>query len=237
MKTTSHVVCFLALWLAVATSLSPSGNTVKRKPTQLCSRENDSSLPEAAIDRRSSLTAIASSMGLASASLVQSPEAQAAPKKSKSPRTYFQGKVTIQDSDLPPEIGGYKTILISARPKNPTSIPPEVVRSARGGVPAVFFAVVTNPTFPAKFKLTENDITPEGDFGLSSDPYWWAEEAEWEISARVDKDGAIRTLDPEDLVGRTITSQPGATTSDTDVCVAVKERGFFGSYYERKENS
>jgi len=186
-------------------------------------------------DRRSSLLSMAA-LGLA---MTTTPlMAEAAPsKKGRSktkPRTYFKGKITIKDG-TEYVMGDYKAIFISARPKNPATIPPEVVASARGGVPAVFFAVVKDPKFPAKFELTENDITPEGDFGLTSDPYWWAEDSEWEISARVDTDGVIRTLDPGDLVGRTITSQPGDASPDTEVCVAVKERGFFGSYYQKKD--
>lgn len=179
-------------------------------------------------DRRSALKSIVA-VGLAGAHGPAT--ANAAPaKKKKNAKTYFKGKITVQDGEMA-ALGDYKAIFISARPKNPTSIPPEVVASARGGVPAVFFAAILNPKFPAEFSMTENDITPEGDFGLTSDPYWWAEDTEWEISARVDYDGAVRTLDANDsLVGRTITAQPGEGSPDTEVCVVVKDRGSFGSY-------
>lgn len=189
-------------------------------------------------DRRSMVSSMAT-IGLASvfgaSGLMDPPSVQAAvssPKKK--PRTYFKGKVVIKGDDGASN-NDYKAVYVSARPKNPVSIPPEVQRSARGGVPAVFFAAIPNPkSFPVDFTLTENDITPEGDFGLTSDPYWWAEDVEWEISARVDSDGAVRTLDAEDLVGRTVTSEPGETSPDTKIVVSVKERGFFGSYFQTK---
>ena len=199
--------------------------------------EGDASLQ----DRRSALSSVVG-MGLSMAGLatMKSSPAEAAvstKKKATAPRTYFKGKITLKDDEATKAVlGNYKALFVSARPKNPATIPPEVVRSARGGVPAVFFAVIPNPTFPAQFTLTENDITPEGDFGLTSDPYWWSEDAEWEISVRADSDGVVRTLDSADLVGRSVTSQSGEGSPDADVCIAVKERGFFGSYYQRKEN-
>jgi len=188
-----------------------------------------------------SLAAVPGFMTPTSAQAVADASSSSSPAKKrkatkKKPRVYFKGAITLKDgAEVPPivGIGSYKALFVSARPKNPTNMPPEVARAARGGVPAVFFAIVPNPKLPGQsFVLTESDITSEGDFGLTSDPYWWAEETEWEISVRVDTDGAVRTFDRDDLVGRTITNQVGESSPDTNVIVAVAERGFFGSYFE-----
>lgn len=114
-------------------------------------------------------------MGLAVSRLATPSTAKAATSKQTGakPCTYSKGKVTIEDEEDDDDatkavVGNYKSIFVLARPKNPASIPPQVVGSARGGVPAVFFAVVPHPTFPAEFTSMENDITPKGDFELSS---------------------------------------------------------------------
>jgi hypothetical protein len=155
-------------------------------------------------------------------------------------RVYFKGRVTLQNEDIPAEIrkANNKALILTARPKNMANVPPEVNAAGRGSVPAVFTAIIPNPqSFPQTFQLTSNDLTPEGDFGLSGDPYWWADEPEWEISARVDTDGSISTLDPTDLVGRTFTSQVGEDKPEAEVCVAVQKRGVFGSRFQRKETA
>lgn len=231
------------LLCSTATAFAPSCASTTRH-SSLCQSDSDgdAALNDSPLqDRRSVLSSVAA-IGLASASGLAAPlaiPAAQSDRKSDKPRKYFKGKITLKDDEATKQavLGNYKAIFVSARPKNPASIPPEVVRSAgAGGVPAVFFAAIPNPSnFPVEFKLTENDITPEGDFGLTSDPYWWSEDAEWEISVRADTDGVVRTLDGSDLVGRTITSQPGETAPDTEVCIALKERGFFGSYFQRKQ--
>lgn len=233
----SHISFFVACSVGQAFAFQQSARTSHNTGLHLVNDENtgDEGAVAALQDRRAALGSMAAAaFGVATSILPgEAAKAVTTPKKKKRPRVYFKGKVAIKEGESV-EMGTQQALFISARPKNPTSIPPEVVRSARGGVPAVFFAVVQNPSFPARFELTENDITPEGDFGLTSDPYWWAEESEWEISARVDSDGIVRTLDATDLVGRTLTSQTGEGSPDADVTVSVKERGFFGSYYQEK---
>ena len=165
------------------------------------------------------------------------------PKKvlNKNLRPYFKGKITVKDDQIPSEVleSTNRALIITARPKNPSLVPPEVLSRSRGEVPSVFTAIVPSPQLDGKqtFTLTSNDITPEGDFGLSGDPYWWGDEVEWEISARVDTDGQLNTLAPTDLVGRTITSQIGEDKGDEAiVCVDLTKRGFYGSRKERRQN-
>ncbi|KAL3921673.1 MAG: hypothetical protein SGILL_002623 [Bacillariaceae sp.] len=159
----------------------------------------------------------------------------------KNARTYFKGKVTVKDSQISSELleSSDRALILTARPKNPARVPPEVLSSTRGESPSVFTAIVPKPLLDGKqtFALTSNDITPEGDFGLSGDAYWWADEPEWEISARVDTDGNLNTLAPTDLVGRTITSQIGEDKAETDVCVDLNQRGYFGSRKERRQSA
>ena len=159
----------------------------------------------------------------------------------KNLRTYFKGKITVKDDQIPSEVleSTNRALIVTARPKNPSLVPPEVLSRSRGEVPSVFTAIVPSPKLDGKqtFTLTSNDITPEGDFGLSGSPYWWGDEVEWEISARVDTDGQLNTLAPTDLVGRTITSQIGEDKGDEAiVCVDLTKRGFYGSRKERRQN-
>jgi hypothetical protein len=198
-------------------------------------------------DRRSFGNAMASTaVAVLFSSLFSGQKAQALPPTGRprnvlgGNRVYFQGKVTLRDDDLPPAVANaaQKALILTARPKNAANVPPEVIRAGRGSVPAVFTAIIPQPTtFPQTFTLTSNDITPEGDFGLDGEAYWWADEPEWEISARVDTDGSLRTASPDDLVGRTVTSQVGEDQPEQEVCVAVQERGFFGSRFQRKQQT
>jgi hypothetical protein len=125
------------------------------------------------------------------------------------------------------------------RPKNPSLVPPEILAKTRGEVPSVFTAIVPKPLLDGKqtFKLTSNDITPEGDFGLSADPYWWGDEMEWEISARVNTNGQLNTLAPTDLVGRTITSKIGEDKgNEAAMCIDLTKQGFFGSRQQSRQS-
>jgi len=152
-------------------------------------------------------------------------------------RVFFKGKVEVKNDEISPEVqkAKNKALILTARPKNAANLPPEIAAASRGSVPAVFTVVIPSPkSFPQSFQLTSRDITPEGDFGSSGDPYWWADEPEWEISARVDTDGSLRTRDRSDLVGRTTTSQIGENKPEADLCITVQKRGFFGSHTEGK---
>jgi hypothetical protein len=147
-------------------------------------------------------------------------------------RTYFKGKITIKDNQIPSEVleSTNRALIVTARPKNPSLVPQEILAKTQGEVPSAFTAIVPKPQLDGKqmLKLTSNNITPEGDFGLSADLYWWGDEVEWEISARVDTDGQLNTLAPTDLVGRTITSQIGEDKgNEVVVCIDLTKRGFF----------
>jgi hypothetical protein len=235
--------------LASSQAFAPAGTTSTRPPTNLAAlNDNDDN---AMVDRRtfggifSSAAAVVAGSAIlpeiSNAAITSQPTGR--PRKvlnKKGARTYFKGKITVKDAAVPSEIleSTNTALILTARPKNPAKIPPEVLASTRGSIPSVFTAIIPKPTLDGKqtFTLTANDITPEGDFGLSGDPYWWADEPEWEISARVDTDGALNTLDPSDLVGRTITSQIGEDKADEAVvCVDLTKRGFLGSRDQRRE--
>jgi hypothetical protein len=202
------------------------------------------------VDRRSfgNVMASAATVPVFVSSLFSGQKAQALPPTGRprnvlggNNRVYFQGKVTLRDDDLPPAVANaaQTALILTARPKNAANVPPDVIRAGRGSVPVVFTAILPQPTtFPQTFTLTSNDITPEGDFGSDGEAYWWADEPEWEIVARVDTDGSLRTASPDDLVGRTVTSQVGEDQPEQEVCVAVQqERGSFGSRFQRKQQT
>jgi hypothetical protein len=235
--------------LASSQAFAPTGTLTKSATTSLAASGNNDN--NNVVDRKtfgslfsSAAAAVAGSALLPDASnAAVTSQPTGRPRKvlnKRGARTYFKGKITVKDASIPSEILGSSNtaLILTARPKNPAKIPPEVLASTRGSIPSVFTAIIPKPTLDGKqtFTLTSNDITPEGDFGLSGDPYWWADEPEWEISARVDTDGAFNTLDPSDLVGRTITSQVGEDKADEAiVCVDLTKRGFFGSRDQRLE--
>mmetsp|Transcript_15588 Transcript_15588/g.29010 ORF Transcript_15588/g.29010 Transcript_15588/m.29010 type:complete len:260 (-) Transcript_15588:208-987(-) len=230
------------------------GNAKSSMTSTAVASQSDGANDENVVDRRAFGKAMASvTAAVAASSLLPGQEASALPGQEASGvlptgrpkkvlgdnRVYFKGKVTLRDDNIPPAVqnAAKKALILTAKPKNAENVPPEVIRAGRGSVPAVFTAIIPQPdTFPQKFTLTSNDITPEGDFGLDGDAYWWADEPEWEISARVDTDGSLRTASSNDLVGRTITSQIGEDKPEQEVCVAVQERGFLGSRFQTKQN-
>lgn len=248
----TSIAIAMALTLASAQAFAPTAQSQGAQSTKttitttaMAAEPSDS---EGAVDRRMFGRAVFSTSAavLTSALLSGQEEAQALPPTGRPKkalgdnRVFFKGRVTLREQDIPPALQAAKerALIVTARPKNVANVPPEVIRAGRGQIPAVFTAIIPKPsTFPVKFQLTSNDITPEGDFGLDGSPYWWADEPEWELSARVDTDGVLRTASPEDLVGRTITSQIGEDKAEQDVCVEVQERGFFGSRFQRREKA
>jgi len=184
-----------------------------------------------AVNRREALAAV----GVAAASTLLPQTASAAKKKNRDlGRVFLKGKATLKDGvEIPIEFqdAKNKVLYITAKPVKADTAPPEVIRSAGGQIPAVFFAKKENPTLPFDFELPEAALTNEGSFGLDDDePYWWEGSTEWEVSVRYDTDGATRTADPSDLVGRTKT-----VALNDPVCVELTPRGFSGSYFERKQ--
>ncbi len=139
-------------------------------------------------------------------------------------RVYFKGKVKLRSNIISAK--NAKSLIVSARPKNPTNVPTEILASGQGDIPAVFTAILPKPdSFPFSFQLTSGDLTPEGKFGLLEDSYWWAEDTEWEISACVDMDDTFQTGARNGLIGRAYTVQMGENKSEQDVTVVVQPRG------------
>ena len=89
-----------------------------------------------------------------------------------------------------------------------------------------------------EFELTQKNLTPEGalilpaannegEEGDGSAMLWWEKnDKELIVSARLDTDGVASTRDPEDLVGRGISSR--SSDSAAVVSIELRGRGLFG---------
>ena len=129
------------------------------------------------------------------------------------------GVVRIADGVTPPEAQAlYVTVRLVPNQNQGLFV-------TAGKVPPLAAARFPGPlTFPYKFELRTDDLTPE----WSSTPA-----SEWQtrdliVSARLDTDGVAATRQPEDLVGRSEIRKAGAQSGWTGADVELQGRGLTG---------
>ena len=161
-------------------------------------------------------------------------------------KVYLRGTVKLQPGQSsPPSIEG-SALYITVRPNVPDDAPRAILDGTRGKSPPVLsarFPIASSPTvggefFPFEFELTQQNLTPEGalilptannegEKGDGSAMLWWEKNGkELIVSARLDTDGVASTRDPEDLVGRGISSR--SSDSAAVVSIELRGRGLFG---------
>lgn len=224
----------IALFGLLASSQGFTPTQTSRQSTILMATHEISNI----MDRRtlggiiSSAAAIAAGSTLlpeASNAAVMTSQPKGGPRKflnKEGVKTYFKGKISVKDLGISPEVleSASTVLLVTARPKNPANMPSEVLASTGGTIPSVFSTIIPRPKLDGEqiFTLTSNDITLDGKIGTKGDPYWWAEEPEWCISARVGTDRSVKTSDPSDLVGRVITSEIGQDKQSAGICLDIQ---------------
>ncbi len=125
------------------------------------------------------------------------------------------------------------------------------VLSAR--FPIASATTATGEFFPFQFELTQQNLTPEGalllptatidDKESDGSPVmmlWWEKNGkDLVVSARLDSDGVASTRDPEDLVGRGVSTRPLDRANDdatvANVSIELRGRGMFGKSVTAKK--
>lgn len=146
-------------------------------------------------------------------------------------------------------------LYITVRPNVPDDAPRAILDGTRGKSPPVLsarfpIAIAASSTsegrefFPFEFELTQQNLTPEGALVLptittadnesdASMMLWWEKNGNnLIVSARLDTDGVASTRDPQDLVGRGVsTRSPDRASENSNVAIAsieLRGRGLFG---------
>lgn len=171
-------------------------------------------------------------------------------------KVYLRGTVTLQSglslpslSDQTQAAAAAAALYITVRPNVPDDASRAILDGTRGKSPPVLsarFPVVPSTTseqlidfFPFEFELTRQNLTPEGAYlpptgsgsAVEQDEaaarLWWENSKDLIVSARLDTDGVASTRDPEDLVGRGISSIRPSDNAYV-VSVELRGRGMFG---------
>jgi hypothetical protein len=161
-------------------------------------------------------------------------------------KVYLRGTVKLQPGQSLPSSNEVAALYITVRPNVPDDAPRAILDGTRGKSPPVLsarFPIASSPSvggefFPFEFELTQKNLTPEGalilpaannegEEGDGSAMLWWEKnDKELIVSARLDTDGVASTRDPEDLVGRGISSR--SSDSAAVVSIELRGRGLFG---------
>ena len=125
---------------------------------------------------------------------------------SSNQKVFVKGTVNLPAKlELPPDTSS-SALYVTVRPNNPVNVPKAILDGSNGKPPPILSIKITNiNAFPCEFKLTDNDLTLEGNAKIRQDngeeKFWW-EGQDLIVSSRWDTDGVAATRDPTDLVGR-----------------------------------
>ena len=198
--------------------------------------------------RRGVLVKTAEVLSASTIALLVNPSSSSSTPTSSLPsdRVYLRGTVTLQPGQSIPS-SSEAALYITVRPNVPDDAPRAILDGTRGKSPPVLsarFPIVSSTTeggkfFPFEFQLTQQNLTPEGalqlpttttaetEVGDGSTMLWWEKNGkDLIVSARLDTDGVASTRDPEDLVGRGISSHSSERTNV--VSIELRGRGMFG---------
>ena len=156
-------------------------------------------------------------------------------ENSSNQKVFVKGTVILPAKlELPPDTSS-SALYVTVRPNNPVNVPKAILDGSNGKPPPILSIKIANVNkFPCEFKLTEIDLTLEGNAKIQQDggedKFWW-EGQDLIVSSRWDTDGVAATRDPTDLVGR---SYYLASTGD-DVVIQLQGRGFTGKLLTGKK--
>ena len=126
----------------------------------------------------------------------------------------------------PVTVESTSALYITARPNTADNVPRAILDGSRGKPPPVLIVRLSDVTsFPLSYSFTDNDVTVEGQ--AQDGGYWWFG-APLVVSARWDTDGVAATRDPDDLVGRSVSTSGKVT-------VELQGRGAAGKFFTAKK--
>lgn len=198
----------------------------------------DKPLPPAYASRRDCLWRAVTACTTTFVLLTSPPTHASSPSLSPDKSVWVEGRVDLApDATVQAVEGQANALYVTCRPNRPDNVPAAILSGTRGKPPPVLAARFENPTFPLKFSLDAENLTPEGantGGGESPTGYWWSGD-DLVVSARWDADGVAATRSPEDLVGRAVLLRSGDRGGDAAVVVVqLQGRGAFGKFATQK---
>lgn len=252
-------------WSSKARFGSTSDSYQSRRPpnAEEASPSHSTTLCRLLLNRRDAIYRTAKSLSASAIVMLVNPSSSSSSYSSTSARdtVYLQGRVTLQPGQSIPTSIETAALYITVRPNVPDDAPRAILDGTRGKSPPVLsarFPIAPSTTakgdfFPFQFDLTQQNLTPEGALplptatveGKESDGsrmmLWWEKNGkDLIVSARLDTDGVASTRDPEDLVGRGVSTRLLDRANEDDATVAavsieLRGRGMFGKSVTAKK--